>query len=293
MLLQFSSGHQPCQGCFDVTTLVLDIPGGEKDHEKGLRLKRSKYGLGDRRSLDDLIKFSGVDLRHKKATIDGKNRCGNLQWVPFNENPRGVNYIPKFDNATEDPLDVPYEKTSVWYDQLVDGVGAGMVSRELGENKDALLSPMQNEDSHRAEEAAHDAHKKEAHKLAGSSLHEEHKALAAALAAEEGNASGNKPHEGGHHERMSNAVAIALKAQQVEKEGVHIFPPLLRGVPGVGGIPKGRFSFSSVTMEKHGVEHLPVQVKLAVFVMVLGICFAIIASGGNKQKRRSNTKKRG
>jgi len=272
---------------------MLDIPGGEKDHEKGLRLKRSKYGLGDRRSLDDLIQFSGVDLRHKKATIDGKNRCGNLQWVPFNENPRGVNYIPKFDNETEDPLDVPYEKTSVWYDPLVDGVGAGVVSRELGDNKDALLLPMQKEDSRRAEEAANNAHKKEAHKLAGSSLHEEHKALAAALAAEEGNAGGNKPHEGGHHERMSNAAAIALKAQQVEQEGVHIFPPLLRGVPGVGGIPKGRFSFSSVTMEKHGVEHLPVQVKLAVFVMVLGICFAIIASGGKKQERRSNTKKRG
>jgi len=273
--------------------LQLDIPGGEKNYEKALRLKRSKYGLGDRRSLDDLIQFSGVDLRHRKATIDGKNRCGNLQWVPFNENPRGVNYIAKFDNATDDPLDVPYEKTSVWYDPQVDGVGAGMVSREVGDNKDTLLSPEQNINSRKAEEAAHDAHKKEADKLAGSSLHEDHKALAAALAAEEGDTSEHKSHEDGHSERMSNIAAVALKAEQLENEGVHIFPPLLRGVSGVGGIPKGRFSLTSVTMKQHGVEHLPVQVKLVVFVMVLGICFAIIASGGKRQKKRSSTKKRG
>ena len=30
---------------------ILDIPGGEKNADKALRLKRSKYGLGDRRSL--------------------------------------------------------------------------------------------------------------------------------------------------------------------------------------------------------------------------------------------------
>ena len=92
---------------------VLDIPGGETNEEKALKLKRSKFGLGDRRSLDQLIHFSGIDLRHKKPTIDGKNRCGNLQFVPFTENPKGVNYIPQFD-ADENPLDLPYEKSSVW-----------------------------------------------------------------------------------------------------------------------------------------------------------------------------------
>ena len=41
---------------------------------------------------------------------------------------------------------------------------------------------------------------------------------------------------------------------------------------------------------RHGVEHLPVQVKLAVFVMILGICVALIVGGGEKRKKRRGNK---
>ena len=258
---------------------VLDIPGGETNEEKALKLKRSKFGLGDRRSLDQLIHFSGIDLRHKKPTIDGKNRCGNLQFVPFTENPKGVNYIPQFD-ADENPLDLPYEKSSVWYDPRVDGVGAGLVSRQIvEENEDSAdVQARQAE-----EEAAHDAHRREAKELAGSSLHEHHQALAAAMEAEEGSAGVVNE----HREVMSSA---ALAAQQMDKDGVsHVFPPLLRRGKSLGvGVPKGRFSsFASTKLTKHGIEHLPVQVKFSVLVMVLGLCFFIIAAGGGKRKRRT------
>lgn len=94
---------------------IIDVPGGEKDPQKALELKQSKYGLGDRRTLDQLIQFSGIDLRNRRGSIDGKNRCGNLQWVPFVEHPKGVNYIPKYDNITEKRID-PYDETSTWYD---------------------------------------------------------------------------------------------------------------------------------------------------------------------------------
>ncbi len=70
-------------------------------------------------------------MRNRKVTIDGKNRCGNIQWVPFTEHPKGVNFIPRFNETTEDPLDVPYDKTSVWYDPRVDGVAAGLVARAV------------------------------------------------------------------------------------------------------------------------------------------------------------------
>jgi hypothetical protein len=258
---------------------VLDIPGGETNEEKALKLKRSKFGLGDRRSLDQLIHFSGIDLRHKKPTIDGKNRCGNLQFVPFTENPKGVNYIPQFD-ADENPLDLPYEKSSVWYDPRVDGVGAGLVSRQIvEENEDSAdVQARQAE-----EEAAHDAHRKEANELAGGSLHEHHQALAAVMEAE-GNSVGAANE---HREVMSSA---ALAAQQMDKDGVsHVFPPLLRRGKSLGvGVPKGRFSsFASTKLTKHGIEHLPLQVKLAVLAMVLGLCFFIIAAGGGKRKRRT------
>ena len=199
---------------------MLDIPGGENNKEKALQLKRSKYGLGDRRTLDELIQFSGVDLRNKKATIDGKNRCGNVQWVPFIEHPKGVNFIPSFDDITEEPLDLPYEKTSVWYDPHIDGAGAGLISREIVEDAE---DPNDREHRIAEEKAAHAAFEEEAKQLAGSSHHaDEHKRLAAVLEAEETKMSI-------HKEVVSSAEAAAMKAKRMEKDEAVIFPPLLRG----------------------------------------------------------------
>ena len=268
---------------------LLDMPGGEKDYDKGMQLKRSKFGLGDRRTLDQLIQFSGIDLRHKRVTIDGKNRCGNLQWVPFVESPKGVNFIPRFNETTEDPLDLPYEKTSVWYDPRIDGVGAGLVVRDA--------PPVEKEDAEATsarraqEEADHAEHKKEAEQLAGGNIHKEHAALSAALKAEDG----GLQHVSEHREVISSAAAAALKAEQMENEGVKVFPPLLRGGLDLG-VPKGRFFVSPMKMmSKHGVEHLPIQVQLVVVVMILGICAAVIASAGAGKRRRKSvkSKKRG
>ncbi len=95
---------------------MIDVPGGVTDRNIALELKQSKYGLGDRRTLDQLIQFSGFDLRHRKPSIDGKNRCGNIQWVPFQQHPKGVNYIPQYDPNTEKPLDsFDNDVTSIWY----------------------------------------------------------------------------------------------------------------------------------------------------------------------------------
>jgi len=50
-----------------------------------IRLVRSgRYGLGTKRTLEQAIEFTGIDLtnRHMKR---GVNRCGNLQWVPYEE----------------------------------------------------------------------------------------------------------------------------------------------------------------------------------------------------------------
>ena len=41
----------------------------------------SRYGLGNRRTLDQAYEFAGFDrVEHKMV---GHNRCGNLKWVPF------------------------------------------------------------------------------------------------------------------------------------------------------------------------------------------------------------------
>lgn len=225
-------------------------------------------------------------MRHRKVTIDGKNRCGNIQWVPFTEHPKGVNFIPRFNKTTEDPLDIPYEKTSVWYDPQIDGVGAGLVSRAVKE--EAVEDPAAAEKRKAEEKAAHAAHEKEAKELAGSDLHEEHKALKEVLLAQDAEQSA----EVGHREVISNAAAAALRAEQMENEGVHVFPPLIRGAN--SGIPKGRFHFGHMKiMSKHGIQHLPLQIQLSILIMVIGICAAVIVSTGSMNSRTTKRKKRG
>eukprot|EP00804_Cyclotella_cryptica_P011402 CCRYP_016057-RA/>CCRYP_016057-RA protein AED:0.36 eAED:0.36 QI:0/0.5/0.66/1/1/0.66/3/284/375 len=260
---------------------LLDMPGGESDPEKALVLKRSKYGL------DDLIQFSGIDLRHKRVTIDGKNRCGNIQWVPFAEHPKGVNFIPRYNDTTEDPLDIPYDKTSVWYNPQIDGVGAGLVSREVERKVDEDPAIVQKKQAE--EEAARVAHKKEAEALARGNLNEDHKALSDTLRSHDLEVP--QLPEVGHREVISNAAAAALNADQMENE-IHVFPPLLRGAG--NGIPKGRFHFAPVKfVSKHGVQHLPLQVQMSALIMVIGICAAVIVSVGSKNESTPKSKKRG
>jgi hypothetical protein len=336
---------------------MLDIPGGEVDVEKANRMKRSRYGLGDRRSLDQLIQFSGVDLRNRKNTIDGVDRCGNLQWVPFVEHPRGPNHIPKFNDVDESPLDLPYDPSSVWYDPNdgMDGTSAvviddkdGKRARE-GEGGDAM------ERERAMMMAAHDAHKNEAMRLAGDvSVRADHEALAAALGleAEDGGAipsnaegvdesrasSSDRRHPGGgtdgRREVVSNAAKAAMLGDRISKGHLRVFPPrsavvgVVDGAGGGGeggkdavevdegyspptlggGIPRGRFSFLPMNdrgslnhkgsvdgggLRRHGVEHLPVQVKLVVFAMVLGLCAVVVSSGGGRRRRRVESNKTG
>ena len=57
---------------------LLGMPGGDPDPAARRRL--GVYGLGDKRSLDDLVAFTGINLYNR--TI-GPNRCGNIDWVPW------------------------------------------------------------------------------------------------------------------------------------------------------------------------------------------------------------------
>lgn len=57
---------------------LLEMPGG--DRTASAKAALGPYGLGDKRSLDDLIEFTGIYLRN--LTI-GPNRCGNIDWVPW------------------------------------------------------------------------------------------------------------------------------------------------------------------------------------------------------------------
>jgi hypothetical protein len=91
---------------------ISHLPGGMENPAEALALRRSKYGLGDRRTIDAAVEFSGLGLYNR--TVLG-NKCGNLDFVPFKQHPLGSSYIPRFDEVTFAPLDEP-DEGSIYYD---------------------------------------------------------------------------------------------------------------------------------------------------------------------------------
>ena len=115
------------QSVFRLKTL-LEIRGGSTDPAYTLQMHQSKYGLGDRRTLDQAIAFSGIDTKNHRIL---GNRCGNIDYVPFKEHPFGVNYIPPFDPVNEafigtrDPGSIYYNESSLemkrkWEDAIAE-----------------------------------------------------------------------------------------------------------------------------------------------------------------------------
>jgi hypothetical protein len=54
----------------------------EKDEQT--MIQSSRFGLGTKRTLEQAMEFSGIDLRRRRMT---GNKCGNLIWVPFDKSP--------------------------------------------------------------------------------------------------------------------------------------------------------------------------------------------------------------
>merc|ERR1719464_1155948 len=55
-----------------------------KMDEEITTIRSSRYGLGSRRTLSQVVDFTGINLAEKKMAV---NKCGNLNWVPFEESP--------------------------------------------------------------------------------------------------------------------------------------------------------------------------------------------------------------
>ena len=46
------------------------------------RVKASRYGIGNKRTLEQAEKFTGINFTARKMDV---NKCGNLLWVPYEE----------------------------------------------------------------------------------------------------------------------------------------------------------------------------------------------------------------
>ncbi len=277
---------------------MIDLPHGEEDPEKALRMKKSKYGLGDRRTLDQLINFSGFDLRNQKVSIDGKNRCGNIRFVPFKEHPQGVNYIPRFNNETEDPLD-PYDPTSIWYKDSDD---EGLPQNLDLEKQHAALQ----------EEV-------EAEEVVQNGLDKKHNALLEELkevdAVEvEKNETEEEPDQNEETDSNDAEEIVFPKRDDDTEEADEVnvaatkeikVPPSkvgpLRGIKEkahhgaevvTGFIEDHNLRVPVPGNIEHGFSHLPLFVKVNVFLLVFGVCFVVINSAGTGRAFKKNKKKR-
>eukprot|EP00978_Attheya_sp_CCMP212_P008226 scaffold19232_cov50-Attheya_sp.AAC.7 len=266
---------------------MIDVPGGEQDKKKVMRLKKSKYGLGDRRTIDQLIEFTGFDLRHRGRSLDGKNRCGNIQWVPFDEYPKGVNYLPRFDAETEDPLDKTYDRTSVWYDPKVDGLGIDIEREQemLTEEEkkmlvehEAVAAAVTGDDTVRGEDGQV--------KIPAEDLHKKHLELnkeVNALAAEHAKAAAPI---------ISNAEAAAA---QMEIMGGELPDIVLNHKPtGPANHRFGGLVHPIGPGAQQGMQSLPLLIKMSVILLISGVVYAIWKSAGTGRtfKKRRHYGKR-
>ena len=72
--------------------MMLGIGPDEYSEEERLEIEQmraSRFGLGTKRTLEQAIEFSGINLRERKMEM---NRCGNLEWVPYEENSQSDYY---------------------------------------------------------------------------------------------------------------------------------------------------------------------------------------------------------
>lgn len=242
---------------------MLDMPRGESDPDVALRMKKSKFGLGDRRSLDQLIQFSGIDLRHERVSIDGKNRCGNIQWVPFKEHPKGVNYIPRFDAETEDPLDLPFDSTSVWYDpnaeEKVEKENITNKSEEGETGNDGI--PLDN------------------------NLEKMHASLSDTIKSVE-----EENEESSRGDHPANSDLSKMHQALAKKIGA------LRGVgrkakDKVKAVKGYLHDHPLLPEAQHGFNQLPLFVQCNVFIMIVGVIFFISKSRGTGRGHKRNVRK--
>jgi hypothetical protein len=258
---------------------MLGMKRGEPDANVALRMQQSKYGLGDRRSLSQLTQFSGIDLVNEKPSIDGKNRCGNIQWVPFKEHPKGVNYIPRFEEDTEDPLDA-FEETSVWFQ-----VGRPVMTEKIDKKEESNETP----DTNISEEHAALQEELEVNNiLAAENLHEKHEELKIAQktakntdASKEATGDGVVDFEPGNFLRQRGSVLRGVNLSQIKRQA-H-----------TGAITVSEF-FAKYPVgdgkSSHGFNDLPFFVQVNVFLLVIGVGFAITKSKRKRGASRSSKK---
>jgi len=108
---------------------LLEMNEGDKSAEA--KAKLGKYGLGPKRTIDQYINFTGVDIRNRKSFA---NSCGNVAWVPFQEK--------ETDEAVQDNIRRGYlQNPNLWSNP--DSVNQGTLSHKLENQRIQQQGPIE------------------------------------------------------------------------------------------------------------------------------------------------------
>jgi len=118
---------------------VLQIPGGESDANDQANL--GLFGLGKRRTLDQLSEFVNVDLKNKQGNSGAGIKCSGHEWVPYDAtispqenlftNPDNLDPQPEYPLRTKLQYYQQVEQTVPRYDIVSEGGAASGGERKL------------------------------------------------------------------------------------------------------------------------------------------------------------------
>lgn len=123
----WSRKYRELQRSHDRLRTLLGMPGATvaRDSPEAAKLL-GRWDLGKKRSLNQLIAFSGVDTRALKTDFDN---CGKLQWVPFDEGDDDDQYLEEESARREQREADPVAEAAKRLKKA--GVGGGAGSRTL------------------------------------------------------------------------------------------------------------------------------------------------------------------
>lgn len=93
---------------------LLQLPGGDPDtNDMGI------YGLGKRRSLEQLQEFMNIGLLSKRGNLGGNLICAGHQWVPYDTAISPTDNLETDTDHHRDPQpEYPLRTNLVYYDQV-------------------------------------------------------------------------------------------------------------------------------------------------------------------------------
>jgi hypothetical protein len=99
---------------------TLQMEGG--DTSKTAQANLGIYGLGKRRSIQQLEEFTNMDFKTLQGNVGTSMRCSGASWVPFDESISPVdNMYGNPDNLDPQP-EFPLRTELVYYQQVVESV---------------------------------------------------------------------------------------------------------------------------------------------------------------------------